>query len=49
MSQTITRAARYATQFEAAQDEFIKLVESLSDEQWRMTGTNFPERINDED
>lgn len=49
MSHTATRAARYATEFEAAQDEFIRLVESLSDEQWRMPGKNFPERMNDED
>lgn len=49
MSQTATRAARYASEFEAAQDEFIRLVESLSDEQWRMQGKNFPERMNDED
>jgi hypothetical protein len=49
VSQTATRAARYASEFEAAQDEFIRLVESLSDEQWRMPGKNFPERMNDED
>jgi len=49
VSQTTTRSARYADQFEAAQDEFIHLVESLSDEQWRKVGKNFPERMNDED
>ncbi len=49
MSHPGIRAARYAAEFEAAQDEFIRLVESLSDEQWRMPGKNFPERMNDED
>lgn len=43
------RSEQYAEQFEAAQDEFIRLVESLSDEQWRLVGQNFPQRINDED
>jgi len=49
VSQTTTRSSRYAAQFEAVQDEFIRLVESLSDEQWRKVGKNFPERMNDED
>lgn len=49
MSHAATRAARYASEFEAAQDQFIRLVESLSDAQWRMRGQNFPERMNDED
>lgn len=49
MSDTATRSSRYAAQFEAAQDDFIRLVESLSDEQWRKVGRNFPERLNDED
>jgi len=49
VSETATRASRYAAQFEAAQDEFIRLVESLSDEHWRKVGKNFPERVNDED
>jgi hypothetical protein len=46
---THVRAEQYAQQFEAAQDEFIRLVESLSDEQWHLAGKNFPQRINDED
>jgi AcrR family transcriptional regulator len=49
MSQAVTRAARYAADFEAAQESFIRLVESLSDAQWAMTGKNFPDRMNDED
>ena len=49
MSHTATRSARYASEFEAAQEELIRLVESLSDEQWRMRGKNFPQRMNDED
>ena len=45
-----TRSARLADQFEAAQDGFIGLVESLTDEQWRMKGKNTPgARVNDED
>ncbi len=43
------RAEHYARQFEAAQTEFTRLVESLTDEQWRRVGRNFPQRINDED
>jgi hypothetical protein len=43
------RAAQYAAQFEAAQQEFISLVESLTDEQWRRVGRNYPQRFGDED
>lgn len=46
---THLRSDQYAQQFEAAQDEFIRLVESLTDEQWHRAGKNFPQRINDED
>ena len=44
-----TRAERYADDFVAAQRRFIELIESLDDEQWRRTGSNYPERLNDED
>jgi DinB superfamily len=45
-----TRAARLADQFEAAQEGFIRLVESLTVEHWRTRGKNTPElRTNDED
>jgi DinB superfamily len=45
-----TRSARLADQFEAAQESFIGLVESLTVEHWRAKGKNTPElRINDED
>ena len=45
-----TRSARLADQFEAAQEGFIHLVESLTVEHWRMKGKNTPElRINNED
>lgn len=44
-----TRAARYADDFVAAHQEFIDLIGSLSDEQWRVIGKNFPDRTNDED
>ena len=51
MAETKTsRSAGLADQFEAAQQSFINLVESLTDEQWRMRGVNTPElRQNDED
>ncbi len=43
------RSAQLAQQFEAAQDGFIRLIESLTDDQWRLVGQNHPTRINDED
>ncbi len=46
---THVRSDQYAQQFEAAQDDFIRLIESLNDQQWHLTGQNFPHRINDED
>jgi hypothetical protein len=45
-----TRSARLADQFEAAQESFIRLVESLTVDHWRMRGKNTPElRMNEED
>ncbi len=45
-----SRSARLADQFVSAQSSFIELVESLTDEQWRMRGRNAPGlRVNDED
>jgi hypothetical protein len=45
-----TRSARLADQFEAAQEGFIRLVESLTVDHWRMRGKNTPElRLNEED
>jgi hypothetical protein len=51
MSKTETsRSDRLAAQFEAAQEGFIQVVESLTTDQWRMRGKNTPQlRINDED
>ena len=46
---TSTRAAELAAEFEAAQDEFIALLESLTDDQWRAKGTNYPTQMNNED
>ena len=43
------RSAELAEQYEAAHDEFVRVVESLSDAQWHLTGKNYPERIGDED
>jgi hypothetical protein len=43
------RAQEFARQFEEAQFGFIELVESLTEEQWRRVGSNFPQRFNDED
>lgn len=44
-----SRSAHLAAQLEAAQDDFVRLVESLTDDQWRLIGSNHPRRINDED
>jgi len=45
-----SRSAGLADQFQTAQEGFIKLVESLTDEKWRIRGVNTPElRQNDED
>jgi hypothetical protein len=45
-----TRSGRLADRFEATHQGFIRLVESLSDEQWRLKGKNDPNvRLNDED
>jgi hypothetical protein len=51
MAETNTsRSERIADEFEAAQEGFIRLLESLTNEQWRMRGRNTPgQRINDED
>jgi hypothetical protein len=51
MAETKTsRSALLAQQFTAANESFIRLVESLSDEQWWFQGVNTPElRINNED
>ena len=46
---TESRAANLAGEYEAAAEKFVRLVDSLSDEQWRRVGRNGPERINDED
>ena len=43
------RSAELAGQFEAAHDEFTYVIESLTDEQWRLHGKNFPRRIDEED
>lgn len=45
-----SRSGRLADQFEAANDSFIRVVEALTSDQWRMRGRNTPNlRINDED
>ena len=44
-----TRSAQLAEPFEAAHDGFIRVIESLNDEQWHRAGKNFPKRIDDED
>jgi hypothetical protein len=43
------RAARYAAEFEAALEDFARLVEYLTDEQWARVGRNYPERQGEED
>ena len=51
MAETKTsRSAALANHFEAAQKSFIRLIESLSEEQWWFQGVNTPGiRLNDED
>jgi hypothetical protein len=51
MAETKTsRSAGLADDFERAQKRFIRLIDSLSDAQWRMQGVNTPGvRLNDED
>lgn len=45
-----SRSGRLADQFEAANDSFIRVIEALTTDQWRMRGRNTPNlRINDED
>ena len=46
---TNARSAALAEQYEAAHDEFARLVESLDENQWHLTGKNFPVRIDNED
>jgi DinB superfamily len=46
---TNTRSAVLAEHYEAAHDDFVRLVESLDDEQWHLIGMNFPQRIDNED
>jgi hypothetical protein len=48
-AKTNSRSAALAEQYEAAHDEFTRLVESLEDHQWHLTGKNFPQRIDNED
>jgi len=43
------RSARLAEQYEAAHDDFVSVLESLTDQQWHLIGKNFPQRFNDED
>lgn len=43
------RAAKYAEDYVTVHREFVDFIASLSDQQWRLTGNNFPERLNDED
>src|SRR5690348_11463116 len=43
------RGERLAAQFEEAQRAMIELVESLDGEQWKKTGANYPQRMNEED
>jgi DinB superfamily len=46
---TNARSTLLAEQYEAAHDEFVRLVESLDDDQWHLAGKNFPQRIDNED
>jgi len=44
-----SRAVQHAADFEAAQRDLVRVVGSVSDEQWRLVGRTFPQRLNDED
>ncbi|HEY2597732.1 MAG TPA: DinB family protein [Candidatus Dormibacteraeota bacterium] len=45
-----SRSRRLADEFEATLENFVQVVDSLTNEQWRMRGRNTPGmRINDED
>jgi hypothetical protein len=45
-----TRSAQLADRYQATQEGFIELIESLSDEEWRLKGKNHPQlRQNDQD
>jgi hypothetical protein len=45
-----SRSERLAEQFEAAHENFLRVVEALTNDQWRLRGRNTPGmRINDED
>jgi hypothetical protein len=46
---TNLRSAELASQYEASHDEFARLVESLTENQWHLTGKNYPQRIGEED
>jgi hypothetical protein len=46
---TNVRSTELAAQYEAAHDEFVRVVESLTEEQWHLIGKNYPQRIGDED
>jgi hypothetical protein len=46
---TNVRSADLAEQYETAHDEFVRLVVSLNEDQWHLTGKNYPQRIGDED
>src|ERR1700738_1679698 len=43
------RSSLLAEQYEAAHDEFVSLLESLTEQQWHLIGKNYPQRINEED
>lgn len=43
------RSAQLAEQYQTAHDEFVSLLESLNEDQWHLTGKNYPERIDNED
>jgi hypothetical protein len=44
-----SRSERFAAEFETAQNDFIRLVESVDEKDWSLVGQNYPQRMNDED
>ncbi|HET9781785.1 MAG TPA: DinB family protein [Candidatus Dormibacteraeota bacterium] len=44
-----TRVSTYADAYVTTHGQFTDLIGSLSDEQWRLVGKNFPQQLNNED
>lgn len=45
----MTRAEQYAATFESEQQRLIELIEPLTAQEWTRVGSNYPQRMNEED